>query len=126
MERSIRILRLTPLIVAGGVLLATASGPAMASNEGFATLHATINANATIGNSLGLANVVQNAGGVKTLTFTRDISTCTVIATSLGGAVPFLTLATKTATVTDVVVRTFTTAGALINKPFTIAVLCGP
>lgn len=124
MKQLIGKMRPTRPILAGIVLLAAAYAPANAANEGYATLRATVGANATVISSNGLSNAVAISVGVKLLTFTRNISTCTITASAMGG-VPILVSASPSSP-TTVTVRTFRPSGALVSRTFAVIVQCGP
>lgn len=117
-----KIRELAPAL-AGVALLAAAAAPANATNEGYATLRATISPNATVLNSNGLVNATVGAVGVKVLTFTRDISTCSVTVSGLGGNA---VLAIGNISGSKLTVRTFGLDGVLVNRAFAVIVECGP
>ena len=124
MKQLIRNLRFSRPLLAGIALVGAACGTAHASNEGFATLRATVGGNGTVVSSNGLTNAIKISAGVKSLAFTRDISTCTITVSGMGG-VPFLAIASPSSP-TTVTVRTFGLNGVLENRSFAMIIQCGP
>ncbi|HMN72600.1 MAG TPA: hypothetical protein PKA55_12110 [Rhodoblastus sp.] len=120
-----RATKLTTLLAAGACLCAAPTAT-FAQSFGSATLSAYILSTGAISRSSGVASVTKPSTGAYTITFTRELSACYFAVSAVGSNAAFGTGNVSTSNPKILFVRTFSGAGAAINIPFNVIVVCGP
>jgi hypothetical protein len=88
------------------------------------TYYARVTGPGAIGNSSGVHSAVQNATGLYTITFNRDISDCGYVASIVGTASGLINVTRTTAN--DLEVRTWNASGTAASRQFAVIVTCAP